>query len=106
MKGKIQVKFMSDFRNVNRKLKRMPYPITKVSEIPFKLEGFKYDTQLDLNMGYFHIIIIEYESNLFTIILLWGKYCYKMLPMGDISPPIVFHHKLNVMSQRFEFTQY
>ena len=88
MKGKIQVKFMSDFRNVNRKLKRMSYPITKVSEIPFKLEGFKYDMQLDLNMGYFHNI--EYESNLFTIILLWGKYCYKMLSMGDISPPNCF----------------
>ena len=40
----------------------------------FKLEGFKYATPIDLNMGYHHIRLNENASNLCTIILPWGKY--------------------------------
>ena len=47
--------FISDFRNLNKQLKRKPYPMTKTNEMLFKLEGFKYDTLLYLNMGYCHI---------------------------------------------------
>ena len=50
-----QVRFISDFRNLNKQLKRKPYPMPKTNEMLFKLEGFKYDTLLDLNMGYCHI---------------------------------------------------
>ena len=45
---------------------------------------------LDLNMGYNNIRITEYASKLCTIILSWGKYHYKRLPMGvSHSPEIV-----------------
>ena len=36
----------------------------------------------DLDMGYYHIQLNEDASNLCTIILPRGKYCYKHLPMG------------------------
>ena len=35
-----RVKFLSDFRNLNRQLKRKPYPKPKISEILLNLEGF------------------------------------------------------------------
>ena len=35
-----------------------------------RLEGFKYAASPNLNMGYYHVEIIEYEINLCTIILL------------------------------------
>ena len=41
----------------------------KINEMLLKLEGFQYATSLDLNMGYYHIQIIENASNLCTIIL-------------------------------------
>ena len=49
------VRFLSDFRNLNKQLKQKPYPMPKTNEILLKLEGFQYDTSLDLNMGYYHI---------------------------------------------------
>ena len=49
-----QVHFLSDFMNLNKKLKRKPYPMPKINDILLKLEGFQYATSLDLNMGYYH----------------------------------------------------
>ena len=76
------VRFISDFRNLNKQLKQKPYPMPKNNEMLLKLEGFQYATSLDLNMGWYHIWLSKNESNLCTIIIPWGKYCYKRLPMG------------------------
>ena len=45
----------------------------KICEILLKLEGFKYATSLDLNIGYYHIRISEEDSNRCTITLSLGK---------------------------------
>ena len=74
-----QVHFLSDFRNLNKQLKRKPYLMPKVCDMLLKLEGFKYAMSLEPNMGYYHIRLNEEESNLCTIILTWGKYRYKRL---------------------------
>ena len=49
-----QVRFLSDFRNLNKQLKRKTYTMPKINQMLLKLEGFQYDTSLDLNMGYYH----------------------------------------------------
>jgi Reverse transcriptase (RNA-dependent DNA polymerase) len=55
-----------------------------------KLEGFMYATYLDLNMGYYHMILTPFARRLLcTIVLPWGKYEYCRLPMGlSVSPDI------------------
>ena len=52
-----------------------------INEIVLILAGFQYATSLYLNMGYYHIRLIKNASNLCTIILPWGKYHFKRLPM-------------------------
>jgi len=52
------VRFISDFRELNKRIKRKPYPIPKIQDMLLKLEGFKYATSLDLNMGYYHIELL------------------------------------------------
>ena len=64
-----QVRFLSDFRNMNKQLKRKPYPMPKINEMLFKLEGFQYTKSLYLNMRYYHIWFRKNSSNLCTIIL-------------------------------------
>jgi hypothetical protein len=44
--------FISDFCELNRRMKGNPYPIPKIQDLLMKLEGFQYTTSLDLNMGY------------------------------------------------------
>ena len=47
--------FLCEFRNLNKQLKRKPYPMPKINEMLLILEGFQYGTSLDLNMGHYHI---------------------------------------------------
>ena len=42
-----QVRFLSEFRNLNKQLKQKPYPMPKINEILLELEGFQYATSLD-----------------------------------------------------------
>ena len=75
----------------------------KINEMLLKLEGFKYAASLDLNMGYYHIRISKNASNLCTIILPWGKYRYRSLPMGVVNSPKKFQQKMNDLFHVFEF---
>ena len=50
-----QIRFISDFRNLNKQLKQKPCPMPKTNEMLLKLEGFHYATSLDRNMRYYHI---------------------------------------------------
>ena len=68
-----------------------------------KWEGFQYAMSLDLNMGYYHIRLTEDASNLCTIILPWGKYRYKRLPIGVSNSPEISQQKTKYLFQGFEF---
>ena len=43
---------LADLREVNKVIKRRPYPLPKITYMLQKLEGFMYATSLDLNVGY------------------------------------------------------
>ena len=49
------VRFISDFRELNKRSLRQPYPIPKIQDLLLRLEGFRYGTTLDLNMGYYRM---------------------------------------------------
>ena len=63
------VHFIFDFRELNNHIKHTPYPIPKIQDLLLKLEGFKYTTSLDLNMGYYHIQLDLTSRKLCTIVL-------------------------------------
>ncbi len=76
------VRFISDFCNLNRVLKQKAWPLPKIVETLQELKGFTYALQLDLNMRYYTIRLDPDLAKVCTIILPWGKYSYKRLPMG------------------------
>ena len=49
------VRFLSDFRQLSKKIVRKPYPLPKILDLMQTLQGFTYATTLDLNMGYYTI---------------------------------------------------
>ena len=69
-----QVRFVSDFRRLNLKIKRKPYPLPRISDTLQQLEGFQYATSLDMNMGYYHIRLTDDASYMCTIVTEFGKY--------------------------------
>ena len=88
-----RIRFISDFRKLNQFLKRKPFPIPKIQDMLLKLNGFTYASALDLNMGYYTIRLDPDAQNLCTIVLPWGKYKYKRLPMGLAGSPNIFQEK-------------
>ena len=51
----ITVRFIYDFRELNKLILRQPYPIPKIQDLLLRLKEFRYGTTLYLNMGYYHI---------------------------------------------------
>jgi len=88
------VRFLSDFREVNKRIIRKPYPIPKISTVLQEMEGFTFASALDLNMGYYTIRLDPDASKICTIIFPWGKYSYLRLPMGICGSPDIFQSKM------------
>lgn len=97
------VRFISDFRQLNMKIKRKPFPIPNIQDLLLKMEGFKYATSLDLNMGYYHIELTPGSKALCTIVLPWGKYEYQRLPMGLCNSPDIFQEKMSSLVADLEY---
>ena len=76
------IRFLTDFREVNKRIIRTHFPIPKISSILQEMEGFTFATAIDLNMGYNTIRLDSDAQKICTIILLLGKCSYICLPMG------------------------
>ena len=53
---------------------RNPYPLPRIVDTMQQLEGFQYDTELYLNMGYYSINIFFESYNLTTIVTEFWKF--------------------------------
>jgi hypothetical protein len=96
---------IADLREVNKVIKRKPFPLPKITNMLPKLEGFMNATSLDLNMGYYHMLLTPFSSRLCTIVLPWGKYEYCRLPLGLSISPDVFQEKMSELMSGLEFAQ-
>jgi hypothetical protein len=95
------VRILTDFRRLNAQIRRKPFPLPKIRDLLRKLGGFKYATAIDLSMGYYHIPLdLEVQKLCTTIILHWGKYQYKRLPMGVKTSPDIFQR---IMHELLEY---
>ena len=96
---------LADLRELNKRIKRKPFPLPKINDLLQKLEGFQYATSLDLNMGYYHLELTPNSSRLCTIVLPWGKYEYLRLPMGLCNSPDIFQEKMSELMVGLEFAR-
>ena len=99
------VRFISDFRELNKRILRQPYPIPHIQDMLLNLEGFKYATSLDLNMGYYHLELSPESKRLCTIVLPFGKYEYQRIPMGLCNSPDIFQEKMNELFEGLDFVR-
>ena len=94
---------LTNLQELNKCLRRHPFPIPKIQDLLQKLEGFMYATSLDLNMGYYHILLTPNASRLCMVVLPWGKYKYLRLPMGLCNSPDIFQEKMSELMAGLEF---
>ena len=84
-----RVRWISDFRELNKFLERRPYPIPVIHEMLRKRKGYKFFTKLDISMQFYTYLMDEASRELCTIGTPFGMYRYRKLPMGlTVSPDI------------------
>jgi hypothetical protein len=100
------VHFISDFHQLNKWIRRSPYPIPKIQDMLHKLEGFMYATSLDLKMGYYHIKLNPDAQIYCTIITQWGGcLSYLRLPMGISSSADIFQERMTELMRCLDFVR-
>jgi len=91
------VRVITDFRGLNKCLKRNPYPMPKIPDIFKGMEKFRYATTIDLNMGYYSMQLSEQAKKLCVISLPWGLYQYNVLPMGVKPATDIFQQRMGAL---------
>ena len=97
------VKFLTDFREVNKRIKQTPWPLPKINTVLQELEAFMWATSLDLNIGYYHIQLDLNSQKIGTIILSWGEYSYHRLTMKISGSPGIFQWEMSSLMQGLNF---
>ena len=72
---------------------RKLFPIPKIQDMLLKVECFKHALSLDISIGYYHIDLSPGEKQLYTIVLLRGKWEYQKLYMGFITAPKFYRRR-------------
>ena len=85
--GKQRVRWISDMRELNKKLKRKVYPLPNIQDVITRRSGYDYFTKIDLTMMYYNLELDDESKELCTIVTPYGKFAYQRMAMGLKTAP-------------------
>ncbi|RWS23056.1 Pol polyprotein-like protein, partial [Leptotrombidium deliense] len=84
-----------DLRQLNKKIKDDNYPMANIQDNLHALNGAKYFCVLDLNSGYFQIVIRKGDRYKTAFVTQDGLFHFKYMPFGIKSAPAFFQRNMD-----------
>ena len=76
-----KVQIVTDFRKLNEAVILNPWPMPTIQDMLHQCGGMVYATNLDMIMSYYAMNVRKDMWRYLVIIIPWGKYVYKKMPM-------------------------
>ena len=89
-----RVRFITDYRELNKCIRRKPWPMPHINDLIQDVGRYQHVTALDLSMGYYHLRLDKELSTMSTFMLPFGLYKYNRLAMGLNISPDIFQEKM------------
>ena len=84
-----RVRWVSDFRELNKLIKRKPFPMPRIQDIMNRCGKYKHFTKIDLSMFFYCFELDDESKELCTINTPYGLFRYTRLAMGvKVSPDV------------------
>ena len=98
------IRICADFKvSVNPQINRDRYPIPRIEDIFYKLQGGTVFTKIDLIDAYLQVELSENSKKFMVINTPYGLYEYQRLPFGISSAPGMFQRLMEQMTANIDF---
>ena len=91
------LRFVIDFRSLNKVTKRDNYPLPNIDDIIEGCRSSKYFSQLDLASGYWCVPIAEKDKHKTAFNVPRGKFEFNRMPFGLVNAQATFQRKIDVV---------
>lgn len=91
------VRICTDYKHLNKAVKRERYQLPTLEDILHRLNGAKVFSKLDATSGFFQIPLDDESCKLTTFITPFGRFYYRRLPQGITSAPEIFQRTVETI---------